>query len=427
MPVSRSRLARLLAPLAVLVALAALPGAVRADDRTRAAEHFALAQSAEKRQDWRAAIQEYEEAYRLSPHPSVLYNIAVNHERLRDWRAAARAFLRYLDSAGDAAEDRDAVLARVRGLREKPSQVSIQTRPTGATISIDGEKRGVAPLTVTLEGGRTVRVVAEHEGRRAQPRQVAPEYGDALSITIDLHAAPGLLRVEANVRGAEVRLDGQLIGHTPYAGEVPSGEHQLIVALGGHRTVQRSITVPAQGSEEIRAQLEPIAGAGSPSPAGPRGAEGAHKLVSSNAYGYHAGEGGGARVTLSFGYRTPGNRFEIAALFGVMGGIAAAGAEARLYLATGPVRPYVRGALLLGQRDFDDPARAAEAGGGLLLSTAPSGYAGTGIGFSIDYFVEVSGHWREVDEQPDLLDPTPEEGDGRFTAILVGIGGAFGR
>lgn len=425
MPVPCPRLARVLAPLALLVALAAAPGDARADDRTRAAEHFALAQSAEKRQDWRAAIEEYEQAYQLSPHPSVLYNIALNQERLGDWRAAARAFLRYLDRAGDAAEDREAVLARVRGLREKPSKVTVVTRPPGAAVSVDGEERGAAPLTVTLEGGKTARIVAEHEGRRSAPRQVAPEYGDALSITIDLDAAPGLLQVDANVRGAEVRLDGQLIGHTPYAGEVSSGEHQLTVALAGHRAVQRTITVPARGSEQVRAQLERLPGAApveQPEEGGGRGTV----LVGSNAYGYHAGEeGAGARITLNLGLRTLGEHLELGGLVGVVGGMLAVGAEGKLYLLTGNLRPYARGAVMVG-RHGSDRATAVEAGGGVLLVSRQVRSAGRSA--SLELYLEVSVHRRSVDEMM-LLDPLEEEeeADATSTAIVFGYGGTFGR
>ena len=105
--------------LALTLVLAAATHA-RADDRETAGIHFQAAQAAEKRGDFKGAIEEYEKAYKLAPHPSVLFNLGNLHEKLEDFRTAYDLFKRYLDGSPDA-DDRDSVKRRMERLRDRPS------------------------------------------------------------------------------------------------------------------------------------------------------------------------------------------------------------------------------------------------------------------------------------------------------------------
>lgn len=359
--------------IAIVLAGAGAPPAAHADDKARAAEHFALAQSAEKRRDWRAAIEEYQQAYALSPHPSVLYNIGLDYEHLSAWRDAARHFLRYVDGAPDA-PDRDAVLARVRRLREKTSSVTVEVRPDGAAVWVDGTRRGHAPIILALAGGRTYEVVAmDDRGNQTSPRRIAPEYGESFTLALDLEAA----------------------------GDEP----------------------PATGNDVPESRIERDDGGTTP-PAPPSEAPaGGAKLVSSGGVGYHTNDEG-ARFTFTLGYRSPGNHVDVGLLAGKIGPMQGIGGEIRLYFAATAVRPYLRAGWLYGWYELESNAIAWEGGGGLLLATSP---AASARHLGIDYFIEVVGHRRDVREEPDLLDDLAEDQDGSSLAILVGLGARLGR
>lgn len=366
--------------IAVLVAGAGWPSAARADDRARAAEHFALAQSAEKRKDWRAAIAEYEEAYRLSPHPSVLYNIGLDYEHLAAWRQAARYFLRYLDDAPDAA-DRDAVLARVRRLREKISSVTIEVQPEGARIYVDGNQRGRAPILLALAGGRTYEVQAmDAQGDLSAPRRITPEYGESFTLSLDLASSGG---------GGE--------------GDVPAP---------GNDSVDSQIAGGAAG--------DPAA----PPPGSPPGPEapalGGPKLVSTGGAGYHTSDDG-TRFTFGLGYRSPGNHVDVGLLSGKFGPMTGLGGELRLYFNAATVRPYVKVGWIYGWYEGETTAFAWEGGGGLLLATSRDAPLG------VDYYLEVIGHRRTVNEDPDLIEVMPEELDATSFAVVGGLGVRLGR
>ena len=363
--------------IAVLVG-AWWPSIARGDDRARAAEHFALAQSAEKRKDWRAAIAEYEEAYRLSPHPSVLYNIGLDYEHLTSWRQAARYFLRYLDEGPEAA-DRESVLARVRRLREKTSSVTIEVRPAGARVYLDGTQRGRAPIILALAGGRTYEVQAmDPQGGLSSPRRVTPEYGESFTLSIDLAA------------GEEAGED------------------------------------PGPGNDAADSQIEGNAagGPGGPPPGQPPVPEtpplGGPKLVSTGGAGYHTSDDG-TRFTFGLGYRSPGNHVDVGLLTGKFGPMTGVGGELRLYFNAATVRPYVKVGWIYGWYEGESTAFAWEGGGGLLVATASDAPLG------IDYYLEVIGHRRTVSEDPDLIDVMPEELDATSIAVVGGVGVRLGR
>lgn len=403
------------AAAAALLLLTSPPRAALAGDRIDAAEHFALAQSAEKRQDWQAAISEYQKAYKLSPHPSVLYNMALDYERLSKWRDAAQSFLRYLSGSPDA-KDRDQVLARVEGLRQKPAWLSVHCSPSGGTVYLDGASRGSCPISLPIGGGHSYQVAVETDGTRTPVRQVQTEFGENLTVTFDLASQPGVLVVAANLEGAEVRLDGNLIGRTPFSGQVPSGAHQLVVSMPGYTSVQRQLAVPAEGSQQVQVQLEALSGT-TPEPVGPPPAR---KFIITSGGGYVSRSTGGEGLyQLNIGIRSSGDHVEGDAVLGTFGGFGGAGLELRLYLATGGLRPFLRAAGEVGASG-DGTAVALEGGGGLLLSASPVG--GT---FGIEYFAEVSAQARSSESDSGLFGgPAPD--DSVVFPVLVGVSLRFG-
>jgi len=342
----------LAAAVAAAVALTAAPAA-HADDAKAAAEHFARAEQAEKQGDWRTAIAEYEQSYAAKPHPFTLFNIAADWERLGDLERAIANFERYLDEAGDAdPADRQRTEARVARLR------------------------------------------AELERRRpATP------------------PAPGVLTVSSPVEGAEVRIDGKLVGQTPFAAAVPAGEHQVVISAPGRRSVERSVVVPSGGSEQIRANLEPLGGPG---------VEEERPSAGAWIYGFTTGwDGalGGLRYVVDFGYRTRSGRIDLTGQAGLVGSGASVGigANLRIHLGGRQLQPYIDlGAF--SAADGDAKASFVELGVGLLVTRpVTSGQMATTPGrrLAIDYFLAADAIVR-------LDDPGMDQG--RIgVPILVGI------
>jgi hypothetical protein len=308
---------RTLVSVAILAALLGSAPA-RADDRQLAAEHFQLAEAAEKRGDWAAAIEEYKAAYDAKPHPSVLYNIARDYERLEDWERAAEYYQRYLDEA-DSPSDRDKVEAKLVDLRRRAAAVRPAARP-----------------------------------------------------------GSGVLVVHANVDGAQVRVDDVAVGATPFSGAVPAGPHRVTVTADGHKPVERQVAVSAAGTEEIFARLEPT---GAARPQTPEEERARLNLIVGVDFGYSIGTGTsnvGYRLMGFLGARFF-DRVEVVAGYGLPGGEdKALEVGARYYLRGGAGRPYVHAGASWGSHVSapTDPALdktiwGVEAGGGILIAPTP--------------------------------------------------------
>lgn len=386
-----------------MLLVVAIGGPASAQDSTKAAEYFALAQSAERRHDWRAAIKNYEQAYQASPHPNVLYNIGINYQRLGELRQAAGYLRKYVQGAPNA-RDRDQVMAQVRQLRQRPSRVELSSTPPGATIYIDGKALGKTPLTAELDaGGHSV--YALQDGTRSQARKLVLEYGEPAALDFVVGARPGQLSVSTKPRGAEVRIDGNLVGHAPYSGTLPAGKHTVLISAPGYLARRRVVAVPSEGSEQVREELQPTA---EKAAAIRRLSDRSTGVLLGIGIGLSTGTGdsGSGRALLQGGIRSASNRWDLLADYGNYGAFvsAALGAEFRFYIAGHKWRPYVRGglAVAIGGGEQNDPGGFGVEGGiGIRATGRPD------RNLALEYFAEANMQIAKVNTPETASMPAP--------------------
>ncbi|MBX3246417.1 MAG: tetratricopeptide repeat protein [Myxococcales bacterium] len=133
-------------------------GVVRAQDGSEAAPRvdeeldqaarltFNSAREAFSRGEYELALERFEQAYRLSPRPVLLYNIGVTLDRLRRDEDAVARFREYLERVPDA-PDREEVEARIRvldrGIAERQAEEA--ARAAAAATTPDPEPIVVTP------------------------------------------------------------------------------------------------------------------------------------------------------------------------------------------------------------------------------------------------------------------------------------------
>jgi len=159
----------------------------------------------------------------------------------------------------------------------------VRSSPAGARVFVDGHEYGKTPLAVhdLARGSHRVRVVREGYGteeRRivltaARPAQslTVPLERDRAQIVqarkpaVDLKAETpgtagrfaGTLTIESRPTGANVYLDGKLVGTTPLQlPEVAAGEHAVRLEHDGYRLWSSSVRVIATERNRITASLE---------------------------------------------------------------------------------------------------------------------------------------------------------------------------
>ena len=125
-------------------------------------------------------------------------------------------------------------------------QLTIDSQPAGAEVIVDGERRGVTPLTLTLPSGAHALQLTRDTVTRSIPVSIKP--GAEVMHHIDLDTRPvvpdvGQLLVTSEPAGARVTIDGQPRGVTPASiASVPAGQHAVVIH-GDAGSVQRTVTI----------------------------------------------------------------------------------------------------------------------------------------------------------------------------------------
>jgi tetratricopeptide (TPR) repeat protein len=221
--------------------------------RTAATEHFRRGKEAFDAGNWETALTEFRAANELLPGARALHYIGQCLRSLNRQVEALQAFRQYVELYPTAANPREEQsLAEVRNwideLEELIGSVQVDVAVSGATVLVDGQVVGNAPLGHPVElvaGQHAFR--AEAEGYRPAEATVTVAAGQQTTVTL----VPASLRTTAtvqlssNVPGAVARLDGETLGELPYAGEVAAGVHQLEVSADGYETARLAITLEA--------------------------------------------------------------------------------------------------------------------------------------------------------------------------------------
>jgi len=161
------RLARtaLLVPL-----LLAAPVPVRAgssdDSRAAARVHYARGLELAAQGGYEAALQQFNQAYAISPQYAVLYNIGQAEVALDRPTEAIATFSAYLREGQDRLPEarRQQVRALIAVLQSHLAELSIATDRPNAQVSIDGRQIGATPLADSIHlapGAHQVSIVLE--------------------------------------------------------------------------------------------------------------------------------------------------------------------------------------------------------------------------------------------------------------------------
>jgi TolB-like protein len=135
--------------------------------------------------------------------------------------------------------------------------LTIESDPAGAVFSLNGQETGKTPKTVEQMAGRWV--VTAELGKLYHParQEVTVTPGSNQKVSLKLEPAFGALKVNSEPSGAEVWVEGEKVGSTPYANpQKPSGSYEVRVVRESYLTWKQDLTVK-DGQETARmARLE---------------------------------------------------------------------------------------------------------------------------------------------------------------------------
>lgn len=163
-------------------------------------------------------------------------------------------------------------------LTEMRATLTINSDPDGAVISINGERSSrTTPVTVMLLKGR-YRIALSKQGYL--PTESSIDAVPGQNYKVSPHLTPlgnadeikdvsklkklfgggsqmGKVQFRTMPRGAQVSVNGKIMKkQTPMELFFPGGNYELVIALPGYKTVQKTITVTENATQTVDVQLE---------------------------------------------------------------------------------------------------------------------------------------------------------------------------
>lgn len=198
-----------------------------------------------------AALDAFQKANALAPHPLMVFNIAQVHEAMEDLPAAIDTYQKYLATEPADAEAVRKKVADLDALLASWPQIRLSTVPPGAEVRVgatDSPPRGRTPLTLKLPP-RPQTVFFSLAGHETSERPIKLD-GDAAPMTVALVPILPVLAVETTPPGARVIVDGEALGAAPLARPLPAGAHTVRVELDGFEPAERPVTLAAEHTRE---------------------------------------------------------------------------------------------------------------------------------------------------------------------------------
>jgi len=138
------------------------------------------------------------------------------------------------------------------------AELTIESRPAGAEVLVDGQVRGISPLTLSLAPGD--HRIAVRRGSDERGGTLALKAGATVGQHFEFAAEPSLPRnarmiVLTDPPGARVSVDGQARGSSPLTlGELLPGEHRVSVSTE-FGSAERTVTAEAGESASLMFSL----------------------------------------------------------------------------------------------------------------------------------------------------------------------------
>jgi hypothetical protein len=248
------------ASLIAMLLVGAIHSAAAESAEAAAEQEFRLGYRALQAGNCGQALVHYRRSLELAQRPRTLFNIATCEEELGQQAAAWRDYQSFLSLA----EERDAAIvveakARIEALRKRlRGQVAIESSPSGAAVSVDGERqpRGDTPVTLSLEPGRhVVRIALPDAIPVERAVEISPD--ERSSLRVDL-ALPSVISIRAEPADAIiVPREGGASGIGRFELSVKPGRHAFEIRRDGYRTEHVEIDALVGRVHEIRVNLRP--------------------------------------------------------------------------------------------------------------------------------------------------------------------------
>lgn len=208
-----------------------------AADRSNALKAEADAAMADIR--YEEALGKYQEAYKLSANPALLYNQGRALEALGRLPEALEMLKQFDAKATPELHARVPNLQKlIEEVEKGTTLLTVTVDRAGASIRLNDRVIGAAPLAETrVNAGNKVKLEVSADGYETFSELVdLPRGGKkAVSVTLTPKDKTGILIIESPVKGATVSVNGGAPRQVPTEVKLPTGKHTIELKASGYR------------------------------------------------------------------------------------------------------------------------------------------------------------------------------------------------
>ncbi|MBN1654255.1 MAG: PEGA domain-containing protein [Deltaproteobacteria bacterium] len=203
--------------------------------------------------NYQGALEAFEEAYRLRPHPAVRLNMASCYDHLGRDANAVFHYERYLEEAGGDKERQKDVEEALEKLYKKMGKLTVTVSPDGSTVLVDDSEPRVSPIKepIHLEAGEH-KITVTQNGYEPAKRRVKIGRGELTEIIIALKKKSDAAVASVPAAVTEQPPPEQISKPEGEGEAVQSGEPIESSATQSERVALAEIDRPSNGSTDDR-------------------------------------------------------------------------------------------------------------------------------------------------------------------------------
>lgn len=139
-----------------------------------------------------------------------------------------------------------------------PGAMELQSVPDGAAVAVNGEDRGMTPLTLREVQPGSYTLTFSRPGFETLTTRVSVEQGRISDVRVTLVPETGTLAVNSTPSGARVLLDGTDAGLSPVIlTNITAGNHSVSIQKGGYIPADQGVNVTGGKVSTVDVYLKP--------------------------------------------------------------------------------------------------------------------------------------------------------------------------
>jgi hypothetical protein len=138
--------------------------------------------------------------------------------------------------------------------------VIIDSEPTGAHVQMNGKDIGDTPVLLPDLALGSYSASVQMQGYTRRDISWKVQNGRPILINVPLMNNIGTLLLDSTPEAAEIEIDGQSYGTTPFKDFLEQGQHKIRLSKNGYKPFEKIVTVNRDETTELNAQMEMLPG-----------------------------------------------------------------------------------------------------------------------------------------------------------------------